>query len=227
VRRPARSDPNADRPHRGISYLLVDMHSEGVSTKPIEMLNGDAEFNEVFVYNVRVPLANVLGDVNGGWTLAMDSLAWERAGYAIRRRFENEVLMRDLVTGTSVGQVDRPLNAHMLTRLGGVYADLKAFAALTSRSAERLAAGDVPTPYDSIDKMWLTRTEQELTSLCFDLIGATRTAPASDEDVSRVKRFFYGRAASVYGGSGQIQRTLVAERLLGFREGDEHERAGG
>lgn len=214
-----RTDRNADRPHRGISYLLVDMKSPGISVKPIKMLNGDAEFNELFFDGARVPIANVLGELNGGWALAMDSLGWERAGYSIRRRFENEVVFRDLIAGVSRGDSERRIGSSVLTQLGEIYADLKAFEALTRRSVERLAAGNVPTPFDSIDKMWLTRTEQALTGLWIDLLGPARTAPADDEGIRRTKRFLYGRAASVYGGSAQIQRTLVAERLLGLPRG--------
>ena len=102
---------------------------------------------------------------------------------------------------------------------GSVYAQLKAFEALTRRSAERLADGAVPSPYDSVDKLWLTQTEQAVTGLAFDLLGAERTAPADGNGRERVKRFLYGRAASVYGGSSQIQRTLIAERLLGLPRG--------
>ncbi|MFC9555760.1 acyl-CoA dehydrogenase family protein [Rhodococcus sp. NPDC056960] len=214
-----RTRSDADRPHRGITYLLVDMRSPGVSVKPITMLNGDAEFNELFFDEVRVPVSNVLGEIDGGWALAMDSLGWERAGYSIRRRFENEVAFRDLLAALVGVIAEEPLDACALTRLGELHAELKAFEALTRRSAERLASGTVPTPYDSIDKMWLTRTEQALTGLGFDLLGPTRTAPATDHGRRWTKRFLYGRAASVYGGSAQIQRTLVAERLLGLPRG--------
>jgi alkylation response protein AidB-like acyl-CoA dehydrogenase len=216
-----RTDPAAKRPHRGISYVLVSMHAPGVTVKPIVMLNGDAEFNELFFDQVRVPLANVLGELNGGWALAMDTLGWERAGYSIRRRVENEIAFSELVDHTQArlesagGQPD----AASATAFGCVYAQLKAFEALTRRSAERLAEGAVPSPYDSVDKLWLTQTEQALTGLAFDLLRAERTAPADGNGRERVKRFLYGRAASVYGGSSQIQRSLIAERLLGLPRG--------
>lgn len=212
-----RTRSDVDRPHRGISYLLVDMHSPGVSVQPITMLNGDAEFNELFFDEVRVPVGNVLGEVDGGWALAMDSLGWERAGYSIRRRFELDVIFADLLAEL-VGS-GRVLNDHELTRLGEVHADLRAFETLTRRAAERLASGQVPTPFDSIDKMWLTRVEQALTGLALDLLGSARTTPAESTAVGHVRRFLYGRAASVYGGSAQIQRSLVAERLLGLPRG--------
>jgi alkylation response protein AidB-like acyl-CoA dehydrogenase len=195
------------------------MHSPGVTVKPIVMLNGDAEFNELFFDQVRVPASNVLGEMNGGWALAMDTLGWERAGYSIRRRVENEVSFRDLldhIRGALAG--DDP-DAHSAVAIGEVYAQLRAFEALARRSAQRLADGQVPSPHDSVDKLWLTQTEQALTGLAFDLLGAARTTPADDDGRQRVKRFLYGRAASVYGGSSQIQRTLVAERLLDLPRG--------
>jgi alkylation response protein AidB-like acyl-CoA dehydrogenase len=183
------------------------------------MLGGDAEFNELFFDQVRVPASNVLGEMNGGWALAMDTLGWERAGYSIRRRVENEVAFRGLLDHIRCALAGGEPDTHSAVAVGGVYAQLKAFEALTIRTAHRLAEGQVPSPQDSVDKLWLTRTEQALTGLAFDLLGAERTAPAGDEGRERVKRFLYGRAASVYGGSSQIQRTLVAERLLGLPRG--------
>jgi alkylation response protein AidB-like acyl-CoA dehydrogenase len=216
-----RTDPAATRPHHGISYILVSMHAPGVTVKPIVMLNGDAEFNELFFDQVRVPLANVLGELNGGWALAMDTLGWERAGYSIRRRVENEVAFGELIdhTQAQLESADRQPDAASATAFGCVYAQLKAFEALTKRSARRLAEGAVPSPYDSVDKLWLTQTEQALTSLAFDLLRVERTAPIDDDGRKRVKRFLYGRAASVYGGSSQIQRSIIAERLLGLPRG--------
>ena len=142
-------------------------------------------------------------------------------GYSIRRRVENEVAFGELVdhTQAQLESADRQPDAASATAFGCVYAQLKAFEALTKRSARRLAEGAVPSPYDSVDKLWLTQTEQALTSLAFDLLRAERTAPTDDDGRERVKRFLYGRAASVYGGSSQIQRSLIAERLLGLPRG--------
>ena len=146
-----RTDPAATRPHRGISYVLVSMHAPGVAVKPIVMLNGDAEFNELFFDQVRVPLANVLGELNGGWALAMDTLGWERAD-SIRRRVENEIAFRELIdhTQAQLESADRQPAATSATAFGHVDAQLKAFEALTKRSAQRLAEGVVPSPHDSV-----------------------------------------------------------------------------
>ena len=216
-----RTDPAAARPHRGISYVLVSMHAPGVTVKPIVMPNGDAEFNELFFDQVRVPLANVLGELNGGWMLAMDTLGW--SGRAIRSAAGSRTRSASGSSSTtprrSFERGRHAPNEAAATAFGRVYAQLKAFQALTKRSAQRLADGEVPSPHDSVDKLWLTQTEQALTGLAFDLLAAERTAPADDGGRERVKRFLYGRAASVYGGSSQIQRILIAERLLGLPRG--------
>ncbi|WP_142064316.1 acyl-CoA dehydrogenase family protein [Pseudarthrobacter sp. B4EP4b] len=208
--------------HRGISYVLVDMRSPGITVNPIAMLNGDAEFNELMFDGVRVPLENVLGEINGGWSLTMDTLGWERAGYAIRRRVENEISfsdMLDTVRSNTTGEPDERL----AERIGRLDLELSAFRALSSQTARRLASGDVPSPMDSVDKLVLGRTEQHLAGTALDLLGAYRLAISSRpggldaEGIS--KDYLYGRAASVYGGSAQIQKTLIAERLLGLPKG--------
>jgi alkylation response protein AidB-like acyl-CoA dehydrogenase len=107
----------------------------------------------------------------------MDTLGWERAGYSIRRRAENEVVFRDLLdqSRSALGRAEPDVLS--AAAFGRVYAQLRAFEALTRRSAQRLAAGQVPSPYDSVDKLWLSQTEQALTGLAFDLLGPARTAP--------------------------------------------------
>lgn len=211
-----RTDPDAPK-HSGISYVLVDMTSPGITVRPIEMLNGDAEFNELFFDDVRVPVENVLGDLGDGWNLAMDTLGWERAGYSIRRRLENEIVFAKLVEALRISESREMLD------IGHLYVQLEAFKALSMRTAQRLMRGDVPTPMDSVDKLLLTRTEQHLTGTAMDLLGAYRMSGGGNPDnldsVDIIKKFLYGRAASVYGGSAQIQRSIIAERLLGLPRG--------
>lgn len=211
-----RTGTTAER-HRGITYVLVDMRTPGITVRPIVMLNGDAEFNELFFEDVRVPLDQVLGTVGGGWPLAMDTLGWERAGYSIRRRIEIEIAFGRLVEQLKSSGIE--LSGDDVRRLGEVQAQLKAFESLSERTADRLASGDVPSPLDSVDKLVLTETEQAVTGLSFDLLGWRRMTPDDHEDSLRTKAFLYGRAASVYGGSSQIQKALIAERHLGLPRG--------
>jgi alkylation response protein AidB-like acyl-CoA dehydrogenase len=228
----ARTDPDVAK-HKGLSYLLVDVHSPGVTVKPIVMMTGDAEFNEIFFDEVRVPMANVLGELGDGWKLAMDTLGHERGGYAIRRRLQNQTAFLDLVTALqssratdSVASGVRPGSDPGLTPedaallVGELFVELKAFEAQTRLTGDRIVAGDVPSPLDSVDKLTLGRTEQHLYGVAAELLGGQRMVAGAEpyglDAEEWTKGLCYARSASVYGGSAQIQRTIVAERLLGL-----------
>ena len=210
----ARTDQDAPK-HKGISYLLVDLRSPGVTIKPIVQITGDAEFNEIFFDQVRVPADCVLGGLGDGWSLAMDTLGHERGGYAIRRRLENEMAFHDLVR--ALQRVD-DLPAHTALLVGELFVELKAFEAQSRGTADRLQAGHGPSPLDSLDKLGLSRTEQYLYSVGAEVLGAelmvAGARPRGLDAEEWTKGLLYSRAASVYGGSEQIQRTIVAERLL-------------
>jgi alkylation response protein AidB-like acyl-CoA dehydrogenase len=212
----ARTDGEAQR-HKGISYLLVDVRSPGVTITPLVQMTGDAEFNEIFFDDVRVPVEHVLGGFGEGWRLAMDTLGHERGGYGIRRRLENEVAFLDLVTALQ-GSDDLPEDA--FAAVGELFVELKLFEAQSRLTGERIEAGNVPSPLDSVDKLMLSRTEQHLYAVGADLAGPGRmvvgACPHGLDAESWVKGLLYARSASVYGGSAQIQRTIVAERLLGL-----------
>ena len=140
-----RTDPAAGEAAPG-DQLRPRRHAQpGSDVKPIVMLNGDAEFNELFFDQVRVPVANVLGDLNGGWVLAMDTLGWERAGYSIRRQVENEVAFQELLD--QVARSPGGPGARRRTSLPTsepCTRSCAAFKALTRRTAERLADGVCP-----------------------------------------------------------------------------------
>jgi alkylation response protein AidB-like acyl-CoA dehydrogenase len=215
----ARTDPEAP-PHRGISYVLVEVDSPGVRVAPIVQMTGDAEFNEIFFDEVRVPVANVLAGFGDGWRLAMDTLGHERCGYAIRRRMENETAFIDLVSSLQGADAGPGLDPVRRRDLGELFVEMRAFEALSRASAERLARGEVPSPLDSIDKLTLTATEQRLYGTATDLLGPRLTVTDAEASGLRteewLKGLLYARSASVYGGSSQIQRTIVAERGLGL-----------
>lgn len=211
----ARTDP--DRPkHKGISYLLVDMHAPGVTVRPITQITGDAEFCEVFFEDVRVPRSNLLGSLHGGWELAMHTLGHERSGYALRRRAELEVSYRNLLDALRRGGSGSDVAAE----IGAVYVTLGGLSALSRRAVRRARNAEVPSPLDSVDKLALAKGEQQLFGTALDLLGPHRAAPLtrgkSLDGEQIVKDYLHGRAASVYGGSEQIQLTIVAERLLGL-----------
>jgi alkylation response protein AidB-like acyl-CoA dehydrogenase len=213
----ARTDPEAPA-HQGISYLLVDMRSPGIDVRPLVQINGDAEFSEVFFDGVEVPIDNLLGEPGQGWAIAMHTLGQERGGYALRRHAELEVAFRRLVEelragGSGFSEVE-------LEALGRSYTILQALRAQTQRTLERLSSETGPSPVDSMDKLLLTEVEQAFNAAAFDLLGPFRMATGSRYRGLDVDRLIHGylssRAVSIYGGTSQIQRDIVAKRQLGL-----------
>lgn len=220
----ARTDPDAPK-HRGISYLLVDMNTPGVTARPLVQMTGDDEFCEVFLEDVRVPLSNLVGGLNEGWAIAQDTLSHERGSYTLRRRVEYEVAVEEAVRSVrghadaeGTGPPDR-----VLEQLGRSYTAVRGLEALTRRTVERQLAGEIPSPMDSVDKLSLNEVEQLLYASVTDLLGPFRLAadraPFGLDGPRWVKEHYYSRAASIYGGTSQIQKNIIGERLLGLPRG--------
>ena len=170
---------------------------------------------------MRVPVSGVLAGFGDGWRLAMDTLGHERSGYAMRRRRENQVAFIDLVDALrAAGAADDPHVRELLGDLGALYVALRTFEAQSHDTAARLAAGEVPSPLDSLDKLTLTATEQQLYAFAAEALGAERMTigarPHGLDAHDLMRGLLYARSASVYGGSSQIQRGIVAERALGL-----------
>ena len=193
--------------HRGITALFADMESPGVTVRPLETMHGVDEFSEVFFDDVLVPFDRTLGAENEGWSVAMDLLPYERStalwhrSAHLQRRLGQllELAGPDTFDPTAVGQV---------TEL------LWMFRARSRATQWRLARGEELGPETSIDKLLLASAEQAV----FDLVGeglATRLITGDDEE-SRLWRseYLYSRAATIYGGTVEIQRNIVARRLL-------------
>jgi alkylation response protein AidB-like acyl-CoA dehydrogenase len=193
--------------HKGITALFVDMDSAGITVRPIETMHGAQEFCEVFFDDVVVPLDRVLGEVDQGWSIAMNLLPyerstalWHRAAY-LRRRLEQ------LVAAAPSGVLD-PTALGLATEL------LWAFRARSRSTQRRLAAGETLGAETSIDKVLVATAEQAV----FDLVGEGLGVEVTlgDDPVSQRWRaeFLYSRAATIYGGSAEIQRNIIARRLL-------------
>ena len=196
-----------DSAHRGITALFVDMDSPGITVRPIETMHGALEFCEVFFDGVQVPFERTLGDEGQGWSVAMDLLPyerstalWHRAAY-LHRRLQQ---LLDVVPPESLDPV----------RLGEVTQLLYAFRARSRATQHRLAAGEHLGPETSIDKVLLASAEQAVFDLFAD--GLAAEIVTSDEPLPHRWRteFLYSRAATIYGGSAEIQRNIIARRLL-------------
>jgi len=193
--------------HRGITALFVDMDTPGITVRPIETMHGAPEFCEVFLDDVAVPLDRTLGDEGQGWAVAMDLLPyerstslWHRGAYLYRR------LERVLAAA--------PPGALTPEQVGEVFQQVYAFRARSLATQHRLAGGERLGPETSLDKILLATAEQAVYDLVGD--GLTDEVLLGDDPAGGRWRseMLYARAATIYGGSAEIQRNIVARRLL-------------
>jgi alkylation response protein AidB-like acyl-CoA dehydrogenase len=222
----ARTDAEAP-PHRGISYLIVDLRSPGVEVRPLVQVTGDAEFGEVFFDDVVVPRENLLGELNQGWSIAMHTLAHERGPYAMTRQVVLRVMLDRLIAAAAEVQREGRAAiecAEIRTELGRAHVAVEVLKHQCYRSVGQSLAQGQPGFESSVDKLLLARTEQRVTAVALDLLGPYATlgedALGTEVDIGAAQHdYLYGRAGSVYGGTAQIQRNIVAERILGLPRG--------
>ncbi len=193
--------------HKGITALFIDMDSSGITVRPIESMHGAREFCEVFFDDVLVPVDRVLGEVDRGWAIAMDLLPYERSTALWHRAAYLQRRLEQLISQAPAGALD-PSAVGEATEL------LWAFRARSRGTQRRLAAGDTLGAETSVDKVLVATAEQAV----FDLVGEGLGADVAlgDDPVSQRWRaeFLYSRAATIYGGSAEIQRNIIARRLL-------------
>ncbi len=196
-----------DSAHKGITALFVDMGSPGITVRPIETMHGAPEFSEVFFDDVVVPLDRMLGDEGQGWSVAMDLLPFERSTALWHRVAFLQRRLQDVVETVPVDRLD-PAVVGEVTQL--VYA-LRARSRLTQY---RLDAGERLGPETSVDKVLVATAEQAVFDLALDALGP-ELAVGDDPHSGRWRRqFLYSRAATIYGGTVEIQRNIIARRLL-------------
>jgi alkylation response protein AidB-like acyl-CoA dehydrogenase len=196
----ARTDPQAKK-QEGISFILVDMRSPGVTVRPIQTIDGGREINEVHLENVEVPLSNRVGDEGAGWTYAKFLLEHERTGTAgIAGCRQMLASLREVVRNAAP---DHRLDERMAL----VEIELEALAFTELRTLAAESAGKRPGPESSILKIRGTEIQQALTELALDALG-----PYADDHAA--KKYFNFRKTSIYAGSNEIQKNIIAKRIL-------------
>lgn len=202
--------------HKGLTMVLVDRDIPGVTVRPIAIAGGRAELAEVFFDDVRIPAEHVVGDVGAGWTVAMHLLQFERAVFAwqcsavaLARVQELVIAGADLAAGSGIPD-------GLTRRLGEVYTDVVTLRARSADTVRRLSAGGVVGPEASVDKVLLASVETGLYDLARDLLGADFLAGADADDAAWRDEWWYSRSATVLGGSSEIQRTILADHVLGL-----------
>ena len=206
----ARTDPEAAR-HAGISAFVVPMSAPGVDVRPITMSNGDREFSEVFFDQVVVDDEAIIGRPGDGWSLAMSTVSFERGPADIGFSSRYTALRTELEADARVsGRSTDPETRRVVARAFVITEVLRLHVL---RSLSRRIDGTAPGPEGSIDKLLATRTEQELHHIAMGLRGV---GPLVGNDPVALREYLYSRAQSIAGGTSQIQRTIVAERVLGL-----------
>ncbi|WP_326947584.1 acyl-CoA dehydrogenase family protein [Amycolatopsis sp. NBC_01307] len=204
----ARTDPAAPK-HKGITYFLVDMRAEGITTRPLREITGEAVFNEVFLDDVFVPDADVVGEPNGGWRLARTTLANERVAIG-----------GGSAVGESVQQLVSTVDAAALDdvardRLGELVAQGVAGSVLDLRAALRRLGGQDPGAESSVRKLLGVQHRQDVAEFALTLAGTAALA-ATGPAAAAQHEFLMTRCLSIAGGTTQVLRSLTAERLLGL-----------
>lgn len=223
-----RTDPDAPK-HKGISFLLVDMRQPGIEVRPIKMLSGESEFNEVFYTDAVVPKDNIVGGINNGWAVAMGLLGFERGEAAATSpiRFQAE-FDRLLELAKEYGANDDP---RIRQRLAWCYSKVQIMRYLGLRTLTKFLAGHLPGPDGAISKLYWSEYHKIVTELAVDIIGANAMAPigrkpsssfqtddagAPNSSMSWAMVFLNARAGTIYAGSSQVQRNIIGEMVLGL-----------
>lgn len=221
----ARSDPKAAK-HKGLTLLIVDMHSPGVQTRPLMQMNGDAEFNEVFFEDVRVPKTNVIGRQGDGWTMAVAMLMYERATLTFQRQLQSRVAFNEMLEfarelrpdGTRAA--DDPIFRQRLARLR---IESEALRLTSLRHLTKQLQGDPPGPEGSMEKLFWSEMFQRMTETAMAMLGSFSVLAPGDPVAPMGGRwphlYLYSRGRTIAAGSSEIQRSIIAERVLGLPRG--------
>lgn len=216
-----RTDPDVKK-QQGISFMLVDMETEGVSTRPIALISGASPFCETFLENVRVPMRNMVGELNKGWTVGKALLGYERSmiGSAITGQMasaEAQLVNRARRTHGDEGQLSDPLLRDDLARFGILNECLDMTRQRVQQATE---AGKAPGSESSIMKVVGTDIKQKRYELGMRIGALDATGwegeSFSDDDLTETREYLRSRANSIEGGSSEIQMNIIAKRVLGL-----------
>ena len=195
--------------YRGLTTFWVDMHAAGVSVVPTRCESGRAETAEIFFDEVFVPTSHLIGPVGGGWSVVMYLLQFERGAYAWERQADLHSQLQGLVAHPAL-----PANA--ATLVGDAYLSLFALRSQAAPTLMTLASGTDLGPEISIDKLLMSTAEQKICDVARQLLWPMLELDDTDEAALWRRRWAYSRITTIYGGAAEVQRDLVAERLLGL-----------
>jgi alkylation response protein AidB-like acyl-CoA dehydrogenase len=218
-----RTDPEAPK-HKGISYLLVDMHSPGMTVRPLVQITGDRGFNEVFFEDVRVPKKNIVGEKNQGWQVAVTTLMFERTGISARQEMTGAV--EDLAQLTkSIRHNGRSAwdDTSVRQKIAGFACEAAALRYSNLRQLTRRLKGLPPGPEGSVGKLSASELNMRIVKFAMELLGPysqmTDEAPFAMDNGKWLYKMLAARALTIAGGTSEIQHNIIGERVLGLPKG--------
>ncbi len=205
----ARTDQDAPK-HKGITYFICDMDQPGVEVRPLRQITGEAEFNEIFLEEAEVPDENVIGEVGGGWQVAITTLMFERAGLGAAAVMGLKRTLEDLIEIVS----DRGLDSDPIVRqrIAEFQIGIEAMRLGALRALTMTMKSGIPGPEGSLGKWQWAKYNQGLTELASDLLGPEGLRANTEWSY----RFLRSRANSIEGGTTEVLKNIVAERVLGL-----------
>lgn len=213
----ARTDPDAPKRQEGISALVIDMHSKGVSVNPLVQLTGEAEFNEVVLDDVFVPDEQLLGPLHKGWSVANSTLSHERGVNPRQLVIHSQLIEELLQLGDELGAFE---DWRHRQKLASAYTEVRLFQMHNWRSLSKLAKGESPGPEGSLLKLYWSEMSKRLHQSAMELLGPTsplwQGADGVKDDGAWQRSWLYYQASSIFAGTNEIQRNLIAERVLGL-----------
>ena len=218
-----RTDPDLPK-HKGLSFLLIDMNSPGITIKPLRQISGEREFNETFFDDVEVPVENVVGDINDGWRIAMTTLAYERGpedalGRQIRFKQELDKLLLTLAAQPRGGgrAID---DAQTRQQLARSVTEVEVMRLNSLRTFSKYLNGEERGPDASLIKLYWSHAAQRMYETALDALGPAAPLAGSDPHAAAGGRFqlswLQSKAFTIYSGSSEIQRNIIGERMLGL-----------
>jgi alkylation response protein AidB-like acyl-CoA dehydrogenase len=210
-----RTDPNRPR-HTGLSLLMIPAHQEGVDIRPIRNMAGGCEFAEVFLTNARTEAGLVVGDVNQGWSIVMEALGNERAGSTVlpyQAKFDQEMVsLLGFITTTGTAP-----DGEMRQRIAQAWGELFLMRVSNQRMLSAQLAGQPLGAEASVSKLFWSHWHRRFGELAMDVRGMASQVVGPDYDLDALQlSFLNARAETIYGGTAQVQRNIVAERVLGL-----------
>jgi alkylation response protein AidB-like acyl-CoA dehydrogenase len=215
-----RTEPGSVR-HKGLTWIICDMRTPGITVRPIRSMDGEHHNCEVFYDNVRIPLSNVVGGMGDGWKVSMATLSFERGTAFMESQLRLSFTVEKLIklARDTKGLDGKPLieDQNVASRLGRLRGQSAALKAMTYMGASRALRTEMPGPEGTYIALQLAELKQQAYRLAMEMLGARgleRTAELVTEDT--VHQYLYGYAATIGGGTSEIRRNIIAERILGL-----------